>query len=150
MSDFNKQLAERFHNDIFLAGRLEVADEILSPSFVAHGPVPPEFATGPAGVKQWAQSLRGGCPDDLWITHHQIIAEGDLVMVRWQSGGTQTGEMLGIPPTGKTTNVTGVDLFRIADGKITELWQEWDVMQYMQQLGVIPSSSTRPADVSVV
>jgi steroid delta-isomerase-like uncharacterized protein len=138
MSQSNKQLAERFHDDIFVAGKLDVADEILSRDFVAHGPVPPEFARGPGGVKQWATSLRGGFPDDLWIKHHQIIAEGDLVMVRWESGGTHRGELFGIPATGKTTNVTGLDLFRIKDGKIAELWQEWNVMDYMQQLGALP------------
>jgi steroid delta-isomerase-like uncharacterized protein len=140
MSQSNKQLAERFHDDIFVAGRLDVADEIISQDFVAHGPVPPDFASGPAGVKRWATSLRGGFPNDLWIKHHQIIAEGDLVVVRWQSGGTHNGEMMGVPATGKATNVTGVDVFRIADGKIAELWQEWNVMEFMQQLGVLPPS----------
>ncbi len=75
-------------------------------------------------------------PNDLWIKHHQITAEGDLVTIRWESGGTHAGELMGIPATGKSTRVTGLDLFRISNGRIAELWQEWNVLDFMQQLGV--------------
>jgi steroid delta-isomerase-like uncharacterized protein len=135
-----KDLAERFHNEIFVAGKLNVADEIISPDFVAHGPIAPEFTNGPGGVKKWATSLRGAFPNDLWIKHHEIVAEGDYVVIRWESGGTHAGELMGIPATGRTTRVTGFDLFRIADGKIVEMWQDWNLLDFMQQLGVLPKT----------
>jgi len=135
----NKTLAHRFHMDIFVDGRLDVADEILSSDFVAHAPVPPEFTEGPEGVKKWSTALRTGLPDDLWIEHYETIAEGDLVMIRFAGGGTHTGELMGIPPSGNNIKVTGFDLFRIDDGKIVEMWQEQDVLGMMQQTGALPA-----------
>jgi len=54
--------------------------------------------------------------------------------------GTQQGELLGIPPTGKQARFAGMSIFRLAEGKIAEQWEEWDKLDLMRQLGVIPSS----------
>ncbi len=138
MSAENEALAHRFHMDIFQEGRMEVADEILSTDFVNHFPGnPPEMRRGPEGVKRLAEAIRGAFPDAK-ITHHETITEGDKVTLRWSMTGTQDGEMFGVPPTGKSVNITGIDIFRIASGKIVEMWQNWDQMGMMQQLGVIP------------
>ena len=135
----NKVLAHRFHMDIFKQGKLDVADEILSRDFVAHVPgLPPEFTNGPEGVKKWASALRSGL-SDIQITHHETIAEGDKVVIRWTGSGIHTGEMFGIPASGKSVNQTGFDLFRIANGKIVEMWQEADYLGMMRQIGAIPS-----------
>lgn len=139
MANDNKALADRFHTDIFQAGRLDVADEILSPDFVIHAPgYPPEWARGPAGTKQLASAIIDGIPDRQ-IAHHETIAEGDLVMVRWSMTGTHGGDLMGVPPTGEPIDVTGFDLFRIADGKIAEVWQNWDQLGLMQQIAAIPA-----------
>lgn len=136
MSGENKELADRFHMDIFQEGRLEVADEILTSDFRWHGGMaPPE--QGPAGVKQVATAIIGAFPDRQ-ITHHDAIAEGDKVLIRWSMRGTHEGDLMGIPPTGKSITVTGFDYFRIEGGKIAEMWQEADQLGMMQQLGVIP------------
>lgn len=139
MANDNKALADRFHTDIFQAGRLDVADEILSPDLVIHAPgYPPEWARGPAGTKQLASAIIDGIPDRR-IAHHETIAEGDLVMVRWSMTGTHGGDLMGVPPTGEPIDVTGFDLFRIADGKIAEVWQNWDQLGLMQQIAAIPA-----------
>ncbi|MEE8187084.1 MAG: ester cyclase [Nitrososphaerales archaeon] len=139
MLEQNRALADRFHMDIFLQGKLDVADEILSSDFVAHAPAPPDFTEGPEGVKRWSIALRTGFPDDMWIKHHETIAEGDLVMIRWEGGGTHTGDLMGIPASGNTVAFTGFDLFRIEGGKIVEMWQEQDVLGMMQQIGALPT-----------
>jgi steroid delta-isomerase-like uncharacterized protein len=64
-----------------------------------------------------------------------MIAEGDSVAVRYTMRGTQQGEFLGVAPTRKPFTVRGVDLFRIAEGKIAELRRYFDVVAMMQQLG---------------
>jgi steroid delta-isomerase-like uncharacterized protein len=135
MSSENKNLAHRFHTDIFQNGNLEATGEILSNNFKWHGGMtPPE--QGPEGVRQMANVIISAFPDRQ-ITHHETIAEGDKVMVRWSMSGTHKGEMMGIPPTNKTVNLTGFDLFRISDGKIVEMWQDADQLGMMQQLGVV-------------
>ncbi len=139
MSEQNKALADRFHMDIFQAGKLEVADEILSNDFAWHGGMaPPDLPRGPAGVKQIATGIIGAFPDRK-ITHHDTIAVGDKVLIRWSMSGTHKGDLMGTPPTGKSMTVTGFDYFRIAGGKIVEMWQEADQLSMMQQLGVIPA-----------
>lgn len=136
MSEENKELADRFHMDIFQEGRLEVADEILASDFQWHGGMAPPEA-GPEGVKQVATAIIGAFPDRR-ITHHDAIAEGDKVLIRWSMTGTHEGDLMGIPQTGNSITVTGFDYFRIEGGRIAEMWQEADQLGMMQQLGVIP------------
>jgi len=134
----NKALADRFNMDIFVDGKLDVADEILSSDFVAHALVSPEFTSGPEGIKKWATSMRNSL-SDVWINHYETIAEGNLVMTRWEGGGIHTGEMAGVPASGNSIKITGFDLFRIEGGKIVELWQEQNVLGMLQQLGALPA-----------
>ncbi len=138
MTEGNKALADRFHMDVFQEGNLDAADEILSPEFSWHGGFSPgEDQRGPEPAKQVASAVIAAFPDRR-ITHEDTIAEGDRVLIRWALTGTQDGELMGIPPTGRRVTVTGFDLFRIEDGKIVEMWQEADQLGMMQQLGVIP------------
>ena len=122
----NKALALRYHGDIFQNGMLEVADEILSPDFVIHNPVLPEvLRKGPQGTKKYASAIIAAVRDRK-LEHHDILVEGDKVLIRWTNSGTNTIPLFGNPPTGNTYIVTGFDLFRISDGKIKELWQQYN------------------------
>jgi predicted ester cyclase len=60
-------------------------------------------------------------------------------MIRWIMRGTHNGPFMGIPATGKPVTVAGIDVFRIANGQIVELWQHLDHLGMLQQLGVIPT-----------
>ena len=62
----------------------------------------------------------------------------DFVMIRWVSHGTYKGDSLGVPASGKVVSLPGFDLFRIADGKIAELWQDYETLKFMQQVGALP------------
>jgi steroid delta-isomerase-like uncharacterized protein len=122
----NEALALRYHNDIFLKGKLEVADEILSPDFVIHNPVLPEdLRKGPQGTKRYASAIVAAVPDRR-IEHHDVLSRGDKVIIRWTNSGTNTGPLFGNPATGKSIVATGFDLFRISNGKIMELWQQYN------------------------
>jgi predicted ester cyclase len=67
------------------------------------------------------------------------VAEGDKVVTRWSVEATQSGEFLGMPPSGKTVNVTGINIFRIVDGYFVEGWHNLDTLRLLQQLGVVPT-----------
>jgi predicted ester cyclase len=84
--------------------------------------------------------LRTAFPD-IQITDEDILAEGDRVAIRWYFRGTHLGDFLGIPPTGRPVEMGGFDIFRVADGKIQELWLENDYLMLMSKLGVIPGAS---------
>ncbi|MEW5871013.1 MAG: ester cyclase [Chloroflexota bacterium] len=68
-----------------------------------------------------------------------VIAEDDLVVIKGGVSGTHTGAPLfGVPATGKQLSWTGMDISRIANGKIVERWLEANMLGLMQQVGVIP------------
>ena len=68
-----------------------------------------------------------------------MIAEGDRVVARMTVTGTQTGEFMGLPPSGKRTRVTAIGISRIVDGKFVEYWENFDALGLLQQVGAIPS-----------
>ena len=89
MSVQNKALAVRFRMNILQKGEVTAADEILGREFAWHrGMGPPAGQCGPEGVKQVAGAIISAFPDRQ-ITHHDVIAEGDKVLVRWSMTGTQ-------------------------------------------------------------
>jgi steroid delta-isomerase-like uncharacterized protein len=135
----NKALALRLHAEVMNQGRLEVADEVIDRDVVWHSSlVPPEAQRGPEGFKLFAQVVRAGFPD-FRLTEEDTIAEGDRVVNRWNFRGTHQGEFLGIPATNKQVTTSGIDIFRIANGRIVEAWQVADQLGMLQQLGAIPA-----------
>jgi predicted ester cyclase len=136
----NKAVARRYFEDAPF--NPAACDEIFAPSFqfhaIVHTGVTPQTVESNPQSEQAAyeqhQAIWGG-----W--HFQIeemIAEGDRVMVRWTSHGTQQGEFNGLPPTGTHTTNSGINIFRIADGRIAEVWDIYDRLWMWQQLDVLP------------
>ena len=74
-----------------------------------------------------------------WIVHGVLAGENDTVTVRWTGQGTHDGNLAGIPPTGKHISVEALTLFQLRDGKIVEMWDCWDALGLMQQVGVVPT-----------
>ena len=70
-------------------------------------------------------------------TIEDIVAEGDKVWVYVKGTGTHTGEYLGLAPTGKKMTGSGVNIYRIVDGKFVEGWAVEDWMDFQKQLGII-------------
>ena len=70
-------------------------------------------------------SNASGVPDRK-LVHDDIFAKADNVIIRWTNSGTNTGPLFGIPPTDKPYVATGFDLFRISNGKIKEMWQQYN------------------------
>ena len=136
MSEENKALAHRW-NQIF-EGDFAIADDIIADDCVYHDG-PPDLLPGPDGVKEWAIMIRSGFID-LRITEEDFIAEGDKVVGRFVAQGTHQGEFMGVRATGNTITISGINIMRIADGKIVEHWVNYDALGLMQQIGAIPSS----------
>jgi steroid delta-isomerase-like uncharacterized protein len=75
---------------------------------------------------------------DVKATVEDLMADGDKVVARVSYRGTHQGAFRGIPPTGKQIAVTGINIFRIANGKLVEHWGLTDRLAVLQQLGVVP------------
>lgn len=131
----NRALARRFIEEAWSEGNQLALVEIASPEIVDHNPGPGQ-APHVEGIRQLIQMVRGAFPD--WhYTLHDMVAEGDQVAARWSARGTHQGEFLGIGPTGKQVNVTGINVFRIENGKIKEYWHNFDMFGWLVQLGAI-------------
>lgn len=135
-TEANKEAYRRLNQEGWSQGQLAVVDEVVAPGYVYHEPVLGDIP-GLEGLKQTIMSYRTAYPD-MQFTIDEMIAEGDLVAMRWSAAGTQQGELMGIPATGLATTSVGINMARFdADGKIVEEWSSWDVMGLMQQLGVV-------------
>ena len=95
-----------------------------------------------AGMAE-AKGFRTAFPD-LQARVDLILAEGDLVSVRWTAIGTNTGAAMGIPATGKHVQISGTTVFRIRDGAIAEEWTSGDNLGLMRQLGLLPAEFQAP------
>ena len=128
------------------SGNLDEVAQLAAPDYVDHA-APPGLPPGPEGVKQSLTMFRTAFPD-LEIQAEDLIADGDKVAARVVIRGTQHGDFQGIPATGKQVTVTGIELFRIANGKIAERWAEVDRLSMLQQLGAIPTPGQAAADAN--
>lgn len=133
----NKAIVRRFLLAIWSKGNLAVIDEIFASNFVGYTSGK-ESERGPEGVKQRVATFRTAFPD-LHFTVQDEIVEGEKVAVRWIGRATHKGEWMGIAPTNKQVTYTGMNIFRIAAGKLVEEWFNWDALGFMQQLGAVPS-----------
>ncbi len=111
---------------------LTILDEVISPDFFD-----PTFRLrGPESYKQFENAFFKGFPD--WIeTIEDIIAERDKVWVRFTGTGTHEGEWRGLAPTGKKITFSGVQIWRLIDGKVVSKDSIIDLLDALKQLGVI-------------
>jgi steroid delta-isomerase-like uncharacterized protein len=128
----NKAIARTVLEEILGQGRFEKYESLHSPDLVVHGST---RDVGRAEDRESTQGWRQAFPD-LRITIDKIIAEGDLVAVRFIGEGTNTGASDRLPATGKRVRIPGMSIFRIVDGKIVEEWTSFDQLDFMRQLGL--------------
>jgi steroid delta-isomerase-like uncharacterized protein len=131
----NKALIRRFCEEVWNCGRFDSAMAIFATDYVRHDLRPGNPVSGPEGQMRIATDFRSAFPD-LTMTVDLMIAEGDMVVVRWTTKGTHTGQWGKVLPTGKHATFSGVNIFRIENGKVAELWNHRDDLGLMQQLGV--------------
>lgn len=134
----NKQIVEELISALFTDGDLTAIDRYLDPEFVDHDPPLPDAPDGPEGIRQAAALFRRAFPD--WRSDDEhLIAEGDLVVEHFVAHGTHRGSVMGESPTGRDVVLRGINIFRIADGKIAERWGRLDDLGLQQQLGLLPA-----------
>jgi steroid delta-isomerase-like uncharacterized protein len=114
-------------------GDTSVYDTILAEDFADH-PQAPGQRPGREGLKPIIGYLRGVFPD-LELINEDVIISGDKAAVRSTLRGTQRGEILGIPPTGKRAEIMTIDIHRVEHGQIVESWHIEDYLSLISQLG---------------
>ena len=134
----NKQLVVDFIQALFTKGDLDAVDRYLSPSFVNHDAPFPGAPSGPDGMRQAAAMFRAALPD--WHSEvDQLVAEDDIVVERFTASGTHRGELMGVPGSGRTVVLRGINVFRVEGDRIVERWGRLDELGLLRQLGLVPS-----------
>lgn len=132
----NKAAARRVYEEGLSQGRFEGR---YTDDFVGHsGATSFNHDAGIAEARGW----RAAFPD-LKVGVDLIVAEDDLVSVRWTARGTNTGSGNGLSATGKRVEISGTTIFRFVDGAIAEEWTSGDMLGLMKQLGLMPTASPR-------
>lgn len=132
----NKELARRFVEEVMVKADPAAVDELVSEDFQPHswGDMPP----GREALKQAQQRVMRGLADPR-MEVHDVIAEGDRVVVRLTSHGRHAGEFMGMPASGKEYAISETHIVRIRDGQVVEHWRDADMLGMLRQIGAFPA-----------
>jgi steroid delta-isomerase-like uncharacterized protein len=135
----NNRIAEQFFNSVWSKGDFSVLDTLVAPDALDHSTVGglPSTERGSEHFRQIVTMFRHAMPD-IQLTIDDEIYAGDKVVHRWTLNGTDTGGVMGMPPSGKKLSFTGTTIVRMENGKIVERWANVDELGLLQQLGVVP------------
>ena len=138
MSDMHEATIRGYYNDVFNSGKMDVTaiDQYVGADFAAHG-LP--LAQGDReGYKRFVSMFTASFREMNHIKVCDIFSCGDKVVARWSWTGKHAAEFMGIPATNRQITMKGIDIFRLADRKIVDLWQEIDFMGILQQVSAPP------------
>jgi steroid delta-isomerase-like uncharacterized protein len=139
MTELDRSLGARWFEEVWNKGRRAAIAEMLAPDAVFHEG--DKESIGPEGFYAFYDRLNGAF-SDFHVTVHNTIVEGDLTCLRWSCRCKHTGDALGMPATQKTIHVTGMSMIRIANGRMIEGWQNWDMLGMLEQIQGLNRSAT--------
>jgi len=135
MSEQNKTIARNLIEGTWNKKDMGVIDQLVAANHTPHGPFTDKLPPGVEGSKAFASTFIAAFPD-VQATIEKQEAEGDLVKTTVTYTGTQTGQLMDIPATGKQATVQVLVTNRIVGGIVVESWAEWDPQDMLRQLGV--------------
>jgi steroid delta-isomerase-like uncharacterized protein len=130
-NESNKELVRRYIDELWNKGNLNSEGDFVAANIVVHEPSPPGQTISLVGA---ASMLRAAMPDLVLVNEH-LFGDGDRVVQHWAASGVHSGAALfGIPASNRKLVVSGVNMFRVFEGKISERWSIMDAAGLMQQL----------------
>jgi steroid delta-isomerase-like uncharacterized protein len=133
----NKNVVRRLYT-LINEGRVEQVAGLIAPDDQEHDPLPGQGSGREGAVDRFSMITTGLAPH---FTVEDLIAEGDRVVVRWTNVGTHVGDFAGIPATGRTFTIAGIDIYRVAAGHLREHWHVIDQLGMLGQLGLLPQGA---------
>ncbi len=134
-TDQTKQVVLKLY-ELLNGGDTESIGELVAQQYVEHDPLPGQ-GTGRDGVMDRFSMIVGALAPR--FTVEDVVAEGDKVVVRWTNAGTHVAEFAGVPATGRSFTIAGIDIYRVANGRICEHWHVIDQLSMLGQLGLLPA-----------
>ncbi|MBI5629470.1 MAG: ester cyclase [Elusimicrobia bacterium] len=141
MTTHDKAVARRFYLEAVGGGELAHVESLVGADYVDHN-AGLAAGRGPEMVRRHLAALRRTFPD-FTLQIEDMVAEGDRVATRVSGRGTHLGEWKGIPPTGALIQLRGMNIDRLAGGKIVEHWGEADTVGMLVQMGIDPFAGRR-------
>ena len=132
----NMALVERYFGEVRNQRNSAAAQQIFAPDVAVHVDTASgaEVVRGVSAIRETVGEYLSGVPD-LRFEIQDMVTGGDKIAVRWRAEGTHSGSLHGLPGTGKQVSFGGIDIFRVAGGKIAEGWSSYDRLSIMQQIG---------------
>lgn len=131
----NKALVRRYNAEVIEAGNMDVLNEIAIPNFINHS-APAGMDNGLAGMAYFFSNILHAAFSNISVTVLDMVAEDNKVVTRKAITGSHTGNLMELPPTGKTITLTVIDIITVENGKITGHWGENNFMAVVQSLSV--------------
>jgi predicted ester cyclase len=135
----NKAASQAFADEVINKHNPAMVDSLCTADYVEHS-TDPTMKPGREGLKKSMTELISGYPD-VHVTTNFVVADSNTVVSHYTMTGTNTGPMMGMPPTNKKMNVDGVSIVKFKDGKRAEHWLFMEEMKLMQQMGMMPDMS---------
>ena len=130
-----ESVVRQLFDQVWTGGDLGAVEGLLAPEFVVRHATAP----GQAGAAAYAESVadvRAAFPDVHFAIDDLVVA-GDRVTVRWTATATHLGAYMGVEATGRPVRVSGLEMCRVVDGRIVEIWVNWDSLGLLEQLGAV-------------
>ena len=137
MSAENKAVVRRLIDEVWNQRTFDMLDDLFAADALVHDSGAPLLTRGPTCARKGIGAACAAFPD-IRINIDDLFASDDKVVLRWSSHGTHRGELQGIPPTNRPMTMTGIAIYRFADGKIVEEWMNNDTLGMLRQLGLVP------------
>ncbi len=147
MSEDNKAFIRRWFEEVWNKGREEAIDEMFAEDGVAYGLSGDdnEPLRGPAGFKPFFRQFRAAFPD-IEVVVEDTVCEGDKVAARCTVRAKHHGDTLGFAATHRQMEITGTGIARVRDGKMVEVWNNFDFISMYRQLGVLRLDAADPGE----
>ena len=143
MTEDERSIGKRWFDQVWNQGRREAIGEMFPSHGVLHDGA--HVTTGPGAFYQFYDRLQSAF-SDCHVAVEDTIAEGYKLVVRWVCTARHTGDGLGVPPTDKAIQVSGISILRLAGSQIVEAWQNWDMLGMMEQIKGAVDSPTYVAE----
>jgi steroid delta-isomerase-like uncharacterized protein len=122
--------------ELLNAGRVEEIGDLVTVDYVEHDPLPGQGSGRDGAIERFSMIVGALAPR---FTIEDVIVDGDRVVVRWTNAGTHVGEFAGIPATGGTFSIAGIDIYRTEGDLLAEHWHVVDQLSMLGQLGLLPA-----------
>ena len=135
----DSDVVNRLTNEVYLGGDLSHWDELIDDDFVDHDPMP-GMADDKKGQRDIAEMVIATFSNRKLAMHDLVETNDGRVVENWRMDGTHTGEAMGIPPSNQDVSVRGMEIWRVANGKIAEHWGVVDISDVLEKAGLLPPS----------